>query len=248
MKNMAELEICCDNYASAEAATLGGADRIELCSAIGEGGLTPSLGIIKEVLKNLDIKVHILIRPRGGDFFYSEAEFSIIKSDIESCKKLGAHGVVIGFLKENGHVDLEKTSEIIQLARPMKVTFHRAFDMCKDPLRALEELKELKVDYLLSSGQAPKAMEGIELIRQMVERAGDHLKIMPGSGVRTHLLKELHEKTQAHAYHMSARIPLESKMQFRQQKVSMGSQSQEAEYLSHTHDVEQIKLAKAILS
>lgn len=245
---MPEIEICCDNYISAEAAAIAGADRIELCSAIGEGGLTPSIGMIEQVLKNLDISVHVLIRPRGGDFLYSEAEIEVIKSDIEACKELGVDGLVVGFLKPDGNIDKELTSEIVELSRSMKVCFHRAFDMCKDPLLALKELKDVGIDYLLTSGQTPKAMEGAALIKKLVEQADDKIKIMPGSGVRTHLLKELHQKTKAHAYHMSARIPVESKMQFRQEKVSMGSQSQDAEYLSHTHDVEVIREAVKILS
>jgi len=244
---MPELEICCDNYASAEVAAEAGADRIELCSAIGEGGLTPSIGIIEQVLKNLDIDVHVLIRPRGGDFLYSEAEIEVIKSDINACKDLGVDGVVIGFLNSDGSIDRELTAKIIEYARPMKVTFHRAFDMCKNPLKSFEELKELGVDYLLTSGQAPKALNGVDLISQLVERADEKIKIMPGSGVRAHLLEELHQKTKAHAYHMSARIPVESKMQFRQEKVSMGSQSQDVEYLTHTHDVAVIREAVQIL-
>lgn len=245
---MPELEICCDNFASAESAAIAGANRIELCSAIGEGGLTPSIGMIEQVLKNLNIDVHVLIRPRGGDFLYSDAEIEIIKSDIEACKELGVDGVVIGFLNADGSVDKENTADIIELAQPMKVCFHRAFDMCKHPLKAFEELKELGIDCLLTSGQAPKAIDGLELISQLVERAENKIKIMPGSGVRVHLLEEIHQKTKAHAYHMSARIPVSSKMQFQQEKVSMGSQSLDAEYLSHTHDVEVIRKAIRIFN
>ncbi len=244
---MPELEICCDNFACAEAASVAGAERIELCSALGEGGVTPSAGIIRQVITNLNVKVHVLIRPRGGDFLYAPNEIDIIKKDIQLCKEMGANGVAVGFLNTDGSIDMELTAEIIQMSRPMKVTFHRAFDMCKDPLQALEDLKVLGVDYLLTSGQAPKAMDGADLIRQLVERAEGKIKIMPASGVRTPLLKELHQKTKAHAYHMSARIPLESQMQFRQATVSMGAQSQDAEYWSHTHDVEVIREAIEIL-
>lgn len=244
---MPELEICCDNYASAKVAAIAGAHRIELCSAIGEGGLTPSVGMIEQIKKDLNIKVHVLIRPRGGDFLYSKAEIEIMKQDIIACKKFGIDGVVIGFLNPDGNVDKATTQEIIELSKPMKVTFHRAFDMCLDPLKALDDLIELRVDYLLTSGHAPKAMEGVELIDQLVKRARNRIKIMPGSGVRTHILEELHLKTQAHAYHMSARIPVESNMIFRKEKVSMGSQSQNKEYLSHTHDEEQIREVVKIL-
>ncbi len=244
---MPELEICCDNFASAEAASLAGAERIELCSALGEGGVTPSAGIIRQVITDLNIQVHVLIRPRRGDFLYNQNEIDIIKKDIQLCKEWGVDGVVVGFLNIDGSIDMELTAEIIQISRPMKVTFHRAFDMCKDPLQALEDLKVLGVDYLLTSGQAPKAMDGVDLICQLVERAKGKIKIMPGSGVRPPLLKELHQKTKAHAYHMSARIPLESQMQFRQATVSMGAQSQDAEYASHTHDVEVIQEAIEIL-
>lgn len=245
---MRELEICCDNWVSALTAQKGGAHRIELCSAITEGGLTPSFGLIKQAIKKISIPIHILIRPRSGDFLYSDDEIEIMKTDVAFCKKQGAAGVVLGFLTSEGDIDVKLTKKFVDLARPMKVTFHRAFDMCKDPFIALDELKEIGVDYILTSGQASTAEKGSELIKELVDKQGRHLKIMPGSGVRDHNIAELLAYTKASSFHLSARIMDESKMTYRKSSVAMGHETIDKEYQIINHDEDSIRLARNILS
>lgn len=242
-----ELEICCDNYQSAIAAEKGGADRIELCASIGEGGLTPSIGMIEQIAQNTTLGIHVLIRPRSGDFLYNDGEIEIIKKDIQACKQHRVNGIVVGFINPDGSIDTQLLKEIIDLARPLKVCFHRAFDLCSDPLKSLEELIDLGVDYLLTSGQEAKAIDGIGLISQLVQKANNRIKIMPGSGVRTHLLEDLCRKTKAPAYHMSARILMDSNMKFRKLNVAMGNDSQNKEFQTYTHDINSIKKAQTIL-
>lgn len=247
MKYPYEIEVCCDSWQSAKVATEAQADRLELCSGIGEGGLTPSLGLIQLVMQKLDIQTHVLIRPRSGDFLYSAEEIDIMEKDVEYCKKTDVHGVVIGFLLANGDIDLELTKRFVELAGDMKVTFHRAFDMCKDPLKALEELKELGIDYVLTSGQAATAKEGKKLISELVKRSDGKIKIMPGSGVRAHNLEELMIHTHAPAYHMSARTKINSKMEYQKNAVAMGAQSLDDEYKVSTHSLEDLKQAVGLV-
>lgn len=248
MKPKIEIEVCCDGWEEAQAAAKAQVDRIELCCGIGEGGLTPSRGLIELVHEKLEVDCHVLIRPRSGDFLYSSEEIEIMKRELAFCKEIGMEGVVIGFLQADGQVDISLTKEFVDLARPMKVCFHRAFDMCIDPLKSLEELKQIGVDYILSSGQAATAAQGVDLLTELVSQQGDHLKIMPGSGVRTHNLQELIAKTGAQAFHMSARIQKDSSMTYRKDSVSMGSQSLEAEYQVASHDVAALKTAVALKS
>ena len=242
-----EIEVCCDSWQSTNIAHEAGVHRVELCSGIGEGGLTPSLGLIQLVMQKLDIQTHVLIRPRSGDFLYSPEEIEIMEKDVEFCRNSGVHGVVIGFLLANGDIDVDLTKRFVELAGNMKVTFHRAFDMCKDPLKALEELKELGVDYLLTSGQAAKAKDGEALISELVKRSDGKIKIMPGSGVRAHNLEELMKNTQAPAYHMSARIKTDSAMEYKKTSVAMGAQSLDDEYKISTHSLEDLKLAMSLV-
>jgi len=157
------LEVCADSVESAVAAERGGAQRVELCSALLEGGLTPSSGLIATVRRRIGIGLHVLIRPRGGDFCYSPAEFEVMLLDVASCKSLGVDGVVLGLLVPDGSLDLPRTSALVQAARPMAVTFHRAFDMCSQPLLALEQLVALGVERLLTSVQESSCWEGIDL-------------------------------------------------------------------------------------
>lgn len=208
------IEIATTDYASTLAAVEGGADRIELCSALSEGGLTPSHGLIAQCLEDFNITLFPIIRPRGGDFLYSQKEFDIIKADIELCKTLGCKGVVTGFLKEDGNIDVEKTRVITELASPMQVTFHRAFDRCLDPFQALEDIIAAGCTRILTSGQKPTAPQGAELIRQLVKAANGRIIIMPGSGVRTSNIKELAQKTGAVEFHSSLRSLVKSSMKF----------------------------------
>ncbi|PLX09201.1 MAG: copper homeostasis protein CutC, partial [Marinilabiliales bacterium] len=175
------IEVCCNSLESALNAQQGGAHRVELCSNLYEGGTTPSMGEISLAREKLQIKLNVLIRPRGGDFVYSKDEIEIIKRDILFCKKIGVDGIVIGFLLPDGNIDTKLTKEIVELARPMNVTFHRAYDMCKDPEKALQEIIECGADRLLTSGIKNKAIDGIDNIASLVKMAGDRIIIMPGS-------------------------------------------------------------------
>ncbi|CAM1363013.1 copper homeostasis protein CutC [Tenacibaculum xiamenense] len=177
------LEICANSYQSAINAQNAGANRIELCSELSLGGITPSYGLIKQVIENISIPVFILIRPRSGNFIYTDTEFEIIKKDIEFCKKVGCSGIVTGVLSENGNIDIKRTKALFELAKPLDFTFHRAFDCVANPEDSIKALKEIGVKRILSSGLKPTAIEGIELLIKLKEIGGKNLNIMPGSGV-----------------------------------------------------------------
>ncbi|MCL8007467.1 copper homeostasis protein CutC [Gelidibacter japonicus] len=177
------LEICASNYQSAINAQNAGAHRIELCSELAVGGVTPSYGLIKQVMKNLSIPVFVLIRPRSGNFTYSEADFEIMKQDIQICKELGCMGIVSGVLNMDNTVDIDRTKELIKLSKPLPFTFHRAFDRTPNPFEALNTLMELKVDRILTSGQAISAEKGILILNQLNQLADGALTILPGSGI-----------------------------------------------------------------
>lgn len=177
------IEICANSYQSAINAQRAGANRIELCSELAVGGITPSYGLIKKVKQDVEIPVHVLVRPRSGNFTYSDAEFEVIKQDVETCKRLGCEGVVSGVLNAENSIDIKRTKELVELAKPMKFTFHRAFDWVLDPLEGLEQLKEIGVDCILTSGQETQAIKGLELLMKLKDRGGDLIQIMPGAGV-----------------------------------------------------------------
>ncbi|MEO8772945.1 MAG: copper homeostasis protein CutC [Gelidibacter sp.] len=177
------LEICASNYQSAINAQNAGAHRIELCSELAVGGITPSYGLIKHSLQNLTIPVFILIRPRSGNFTYSDAEFEIMKQDIIICKESGCKGIVSGVLNPDNTIDIVRTQELIELTKPMAFTFHRAFDWTPNPFEALKTLMALKADRILTSGQASTAEKGILILNQLKELADDALSILPGSGI-----------------------------------------------------------------
>lgn len=187
------IEICAGNIDSAINAQNGGAHRIELCAELSVGGITPSFGVIKEIIKLVQIPVFVLIRPRGGDFCYSVEEFSAMKMDIEICKELGCTGIVSGVLNQDLTVDVQRTSELVELSKPLEFTFHRAFDRVRNPFEALEELKKLDVNRILTSGQQSTAEKGLGLLIQLQKQAGKGLKILPGGGINPsnfHLFKE----------------------------------------------------------
>lgn len=219
------IEICAGSVESAIAAARGGAARIELCSALSEGGLTPSQGIIEYVKRNLNIETFVLIRPRSGDFNYSRSEFETMKTDIFSAKVAGADGIVSGMLNTDGTVDTCRMKEIVEMASPMQVTFHRAFDLTRDPFEALEEIIVLGCQRILTSGQAFNALEGAALISLLTEKAGNRIIIMPGGGINATNLPELFTKTHAMEFHLSASVPVNSRMFYRKDKVSMGNMS-----------------------
>lgn len=176
------VEVCSNSLESAVNAEKAGADRIELCAELGVGGITPSYGLLKAVRKRISIPVHVLVRPRSGDFTYSEVEFEILKADIELCVSLGFDGIVSGVLRVDNTLDIERTSALVALSRPLKFTFHRAFDWIPDPLIALSKLEEMGVDYILTSGQQKTAVEGIDLLSELLGM-GSKTAIMPGSGI-----------------------------------------------------------------
>ena len=216
------LEICVDNVESAIIAQDAGADRVELCNNLPEGGTTPGYGTISYARKNIDILLHILIRPRGGDFLYTGLEYDIMRRDIEICGECGADGVVLGILKSDGEIDVERTANLAELARPMSVTFHRAFDMCADPEKGLEDVITTGANRLLTSGQKNRAEEGTELINQLILQADARIIIMPGSGINESNIASIASNTGAEEFHLTGRKVMESEMIFRRQNIAMG--------------------------
>ena len=196
-------------------AQAAGAHRIELCDNPGEGGTTPSYGFIKSARENLQIELYPIIRPRGGDFFYSDAEFEVMKADVKVCKELGCDGVVIGILHTDGTIDKKRCGELVQLAYPMGVTFHRAFDRVKDDAQALEDVIEIGCERILTSGLVPSALDGAETLASLIKQADERIIIMPGSGVRADNIIGLAKKTGAVEFHTSARMNVESTMNYR---------------------------------
>ncbi|WP_418509048.1 copper homeostasis protein CutC [Corallibacter sp.] len=184
------LEICANSYQSAVNAQIAGAHRIELCSELSLGGITPSYGLIKEVVEVLNIPVFVLIRPRSGNFCYSDAEFQIMKQDIQMCKNLGVKGIVSGVLNENSTIDLKRTETLIALSKPLSFTFHRAFDCVPNPEKSIKELMNLGADRLLTSGQHPKALDGITLLKSLKKQSEGKIKILVGSGVNAENVTE----------------------------------------------------------
>lgn len=243
----AVLEICVDSVESAITAESAGADRIELCAALAEGGITPSAGTIASVRYNLSIAVNVLIRPRAGDFLYSDLEYDVMRRDIEICGENGADGVVLGILRAGGTVDTERCAHLIEFARPMNVTFHRAFDMCSDPINGLEDIIKTGAARILTSGQKNTAEEGAELIAKLIEAAGDRIVIMPGAGLTSANIEALAHRTGAMEFHMTGRMPVESDMIFRRQGISMGGLKEVPEFTRKAADATLIRTVRTIL-
>jgi copper homeostasis protein len=208
------IEIATTDFAGTEAAVNGGAARIELCSALSEGGLTPSFGLIKRCREKFSLPIFPIIRPRSGDFLYSDDEYSIMKNEVGLCKELGCDGIVIGFLKKDGSIDKKRITKIVEKAYPMEVTFHRAFDRCADAYQAMEEIIEAGCQRILTSGQQLTAIEGAELIKKLIVAADNRIIIMPGSGVKIENIKALADATAAEEFHASLRTTVKSKMDF----------------------------------
>lgn len=221
LKTNVQIEVCAASIESAMAAEKGGANRIELCSALSEGGITPSAGMIKYACENLSIPVFVLIRPRTGDFLYSNAEFATMKEDILAAKTFGADGIVIGILNANGSIDYPRMKMLMELAKPMEVTFHRAFDMTKDPFIALEEIIKLGCQRILTSGQAATAIQGAKLLGQLLIKAGNRIKIMPGSGIKPENLAHIAKISGAREFHFSASGKYQSQMIYKNAEVAM---------------------------
>ncbi|MDR2533925.1 MAG: copper homeostasis protein CutC [Tannerellaceae bacterium] len=217
------IEICADSAKSCIEAEAGGAWRVELCAGIPEGGATPSYGEIKTARAMASLRIHVIIRPRGGDFLYSANEEMAMGYDIEMAKELGVDGFALGCLTPSGDIDERMLKRLVRLAHPLPVTFHRAFDVCRDPFNALEQIIDCGCSRILTSGQAPTAEEGIPLIAELVRRAAGRIVIMPGCGVREHNIARIEAETGATEFHTSARSVQPSLMEFRNGKVPMSA-------------------------
>jgi copper homeostasis protein len=208
------LEIAVFNIQSAMLAANAGADRIELCENAYDGGTTPSYGYLKTAREKISIPVFPIIRARGGDFFYTDDEFAVMQKDVLLCKDLGFEGVVIGLLNKDATVNKERTKRLVDLAYPMEVTFHRAFDRTKDALQSLEDIIDCGCQRILTSGQVPNAFDGKDLIKKLIEQADERIIIMPGSGVRSNNIKEIADYTGATELHSSARKNITTEIKF----------------------------------
>ena len=220
------LEICAGDIDSVLAAVKGGATRVELCSALNDGGISPSVGFIKQALNIEGLKVHVLIRPRGGDFLYTEEEIQIMLEDIKTCREMGVDGVVIGALKANGDIDIDTCKRLSSEAGTMSVTFHRAFDLCADPIKSLEEIIDLGCDRLLTSGQAATAEVGLLLLKKLVKKADNRIIILAGGGITAQNAAKIISECGTNEIHASARSTIHSDMEHIN-TVSMGENSEE---------------------
>lgn len=244
MNRKYKIEICANSVESAIEAQRGGAYRVELCAGIPEGGTTPSYGEIKMARELLSIRIHVIIRPRGGDFLYTPLEQSIMLHDIDMARQLGADGVVFGCLTPDGDIDLPLMERLMKASEGMSVTFHRAFDMCRSPRKALEEIIALGCDRILTSGQQATAEKGISLLKELNVQADGRIIIMPGCGVNSDNIRKIAEETGASEFHFSGRSSIESKMNYRNPAVSMGGTVKIEEYSREITD--HTKVEKAI--
>jgi len=233
------LEACVDTVESAIEAKKGGANRLELCSNLLVGGTSPSLALYELVKATTAMRVHVLIRPRSGDFCYTDYEFQVMKREIEIFKHAGAEGVVIGILQADGTLDIERMQELIATASGMHITLHRAFDVAEDPYQALENSKALGVDTILTSGQKNHCIDGVSLIQELVERSEKRVDIMVGSGVNADNIDKLIRITGAHTFHLSGKKRYDSPMTYRKEGVTMGV-NQIDEYACWLTDSEKI--------
>lgn len=240
------LEVCADSVESVLAAESGGATRIELCRNLVIGGTTPDSGLVKEIRKHSDIRIHILMRPRYGDFLYSDYEFEIMKDEIAMFRELGVQGVVIGMLRPDGHLDIERMRKLKEAAGDMSVTLHRAFDLCADPIEAMEQAIEMGIDTILTSGQKESCVEGAELLAKLHERSAGRIVIQAGAGVDKKAVEYLYQKTGLHAYHMSGKKILNSAMKYRRMGVCMGLPSI-SEYELMSTDEDKVREVKELL-
>ena len=234
-------EICVDSTAAVRAAREAGASRVELCAALLEGGITPSRGMIRQARRIPGVKLHVMIRPRGGDFLFDDDEMAAMRGDVETAKAEGADGVVIGILTRDGEIDVDRSRELIALARPLSVTFHRAFDMTPDPYASLETLIGLGVERVLTSGQEATVLEGLPLIAALVERAGERIIIMPGGGVTARNVERIVAAARPKEIHFACLDPVASDMQFRREHVFMGGELRPPEYARLTTSAQAIR-------
>ena len=249
MSQRSKIEICANSVESAVKAQEGGAYRVELCAGIPEGGTTPSFGDIRMARQLLQkTKLHVIIRPRGGDFLYSQLELEIMLHDIKVARQLGADGVVFGCLTADGNVNVPAMKMLMNAVGDMNVTFHRAFDMCKNPKEALEQIIELGCTRILTSGQEANALKGVPLLKELIEQADGRIIIMPGCGINPSNILQIAEETGATEFHFSGRSTYESGMIYRNPKVSMGGTVKIEEYEKDVTNPDIIKSALAELA
>lgn len=241
------LEVCADSVESVLAAQKGGADRIELCQNIIIGGTSPSESLFLEIKKHSDIRLHVLLRPRFGDFCYSEYEFQIIKSEVQRFRELGADGVVIGMLNPDGTLDMEHMKELMEETGDMSVTMHRAFDVCRDPMEALEQAVSLGINTILTSGQENSCVKGISLLKELEEKSAGRIEIMAGAGVNAAAITPIYEQTGITNYHMTGKMVLDSNMKYRKENVNMGLPSL-SEFDIYRTDEQEIAKARNVLT
>lgn len=240
------VEIVVYNIESAMNAQKGGADRIELCDNPAEGGTTPSYGVIDQVRQNLSIDVFVMVRPRGGDFNYTNYEYHAMRKDIEACKRLSVDGVVFGLLKSDGTIDKDRCRRLIEHARPMKVTCHRAFDMARDPFEALEDCIEVGFDRILTAGQQAQALKGASLIGELVKRSNGRIAIMAGSGVNETTVQDIVKTAGVSEIHFSATSSRESHMEFRNPNIAGMGSDEGSEFRIRTVDPDRVKVMRLL--
>ncbi|HEY5823576.1 MAG TPA: copper homeostasis protein CutC [Cyclobacteriaceae bacterium] len=240
------LEIVVYNIESALRAQQGGADRIELCDNPGEGGTTPSYGTIEAVRQNVSMDVYVMIRPRGGDFHYNNYEFHSMKRDIMQCQKISVDGLVFGILNPDGTIDKKRCKELIDKAKPLKVTCHRAFDMTRDPFEALEDCIEVGFDRILTAGQQAVASKGAELIGELIKRANGRIAIMPGSGVNENTVEDILRKSKATEIHFSATAFKDSEMKYKNPQIAGMGSEEGSEFKIRTVDPERVKKMRVL--
>lgn len=240
------LEVCADSMESALAAERGGADRIELCGNLVIGGTTPSQALFEKIRKETSLKIRVLLRPRFGDFCYSQNEYEILKEEVKLFRRLGADGIVIGCLNPDGSLNMEQMQGLIAEAGDMDVALHRAFDVSRDALEALKQAISLGCRTILTSGQKNSAWEGREFLAKLQQESRGRIEILAGSGIKPEIIDQLHEETGIASYHMSGKVVVESKMTFRREGVNMGLPGF-SEYEIWQSSVEKIKEARKIV-
>lgn len=240
------LEVCIDSVESAVIAQEGGADRLEICSNLVIGGTTPGVSQFKQIRKVCEIDLNVLIRPRFGDFLYTDAEFQMIAEDIRLFRELGADGVVVGCLKADGSLDSDRMKFLREQAGPLQMTLHRAFDVCRDPYQALEEAVSLGINTILTSGQAPDCIKGKEVLKKLIRQADGRIEILVGSGVNAEVIRQLAGEIHASSFHMTGKKMIRSDMEYRNRQVHMGLPGI-GEYDIFRTDKEEIRRAKLVL-
>lgn len=235
------LEVCIDSVASAEAAQAGGAGRVELCAALVEGGTTPSAGMVRAVCRSVDLPVHVLIRPRGGDFCYAAADDEVMAADIEVAAEAGAAGVVIGALRTDGQVDVDRTAALAGRARPLSTTFHRAIDMAVDAATALEALVELGVDRILTSGQEDTALEGAGQIAALVRQADGRIGVIAAGAITERNAVRIARETGVREVHATLRHSEDGPMEYRNARVGMGGTLRPPEFSRSTASAARVR-------